>query len=182
MFTPVPCYSHACHYNVDLCRHTHTRVYTTPYQRTHSILSMCPLPSALWQPWASSMFTKMSSHFILPACACKLPISGLLKALLCFYGAVRALLGHSTDPQQKSGPSVIQGLHTLHIHSIYIYTLYPHSSYKMQYTCRTVLEWLHGSIRVKMREDMTASGESQDYWFHCAGSIYWNRMTAWLLS
>lgn len=39
---------------------------------------------------------KRAVIFILPACACKLPISGLLKALVCFYGAVGAQLGLST--------------------------------------------------------------------------------------
>lgn len=125
--------------------YTHTCVYTTPCPPTHSILSMCPLPSVLWQPWASSVFTKMSSHFILPACACKCPISSLLKALLRFYGAVRARYWLTTKSQ------VPQSSRT-YMPYIYTYTEYPHCLYKMQYTRWVVLEWLHGSIRVKRNE------------------------------
>lgn len=64
---------------------------------------MSTLPSALWQPGASLMFTKMSSHFILPDCARKLLISSLLKVLVRFYGGVRTRLGLNADSQEKSG-------------------------------------------------------------------------------
>lgn len=93
---------------------------------------MCPLPLAVWQPQAPSMLTKMSSHLILPASACKLPISSLLKALVCSYGAVRPWLGLGTD-SEKSGHRVIQGLYSVCIHKMYIHT--PYTRYNTHAGC-----------------------------------------------
>lgn len=45
----------------------------------------------------------MSSHFILTDGAFKLPISGLLKVLVCFYGAARPCVGHGMDSQDRMG-------------------------------------------------------------------------------
>ncbi len=156
------------HIHTHTCSHTDYNIWTHPRFSFHVSFAFSIVATV-------KLIDENEQSFKTVSLACKLPISSLLKTLVCIYKGVVAQLDLGTNSKKRKVMESFEACILWHFFC------------KMQYKCWIILEWLHGSVRMNI-----VRGGHDRQWrkprlliLLCRmvpSIIYWNRMTTWLLS